>query len=218
MPIYIDYSQNGEQKIILDYFKGDTGNLLSLGENDGITLSNCLALIEKGWSAILVEPSDKAFLSLWNRHGTNNNPKVWCFNVAISNYTGKAKFYESGEHLGVGDTALLSTLNHSELERWVGTNNVFTEKECLVWSFAELQNNVVRMGRNAKYDFISIDVEGQEINILRQMDLNSLGCKMLCVEFNGKHRVQFDNLILPQGYKLVHSNAENLIYVQIEKI
>ena len=204
------YSQNLEQDIILGYFGDFKGNLLSIGENDGLHLSNCLALIENGWSAILVEPSKDAFYKMWQRHGFNNNPKVWCFNVAISDFNGEADFYESGEHLGLGDTALLSTLNKSELKRWEGSNNTFKETKCIVWNYAELQKKAANTGMSTKYDFISIDCEGEELKILPQIDLSFT--KLVCIEFNGKDEQKYHDIMFPQGFKLVSKNMENLIY------
>ena len=39
----MNYSQNNEQNIILNYFKNYKGTLLDLGANDGITFSNSYA-------------------------------------------------------------------------------------------------------------------------------------------------------------------------------
>lgn len=204
------YSQNFEQDVILNYFGDFKGNLLSIGENDGLHLSNCLALIERGWSAVLVEPSKSAFYQMWTRHGFNNNPKVWCFNVAISNFNGEADFYESGEHLGVGDTALLSTLNKSELKRWEGSKNTFTETKCLVWDYAELQRQAAKSGMNTKYDFINIDCEGEELKIMPQIDFSFT--KLVCVEWNSKDEKKYNDIMFPFGFRLVSKNPENLIY------
>ena len=44
------YSQNNEEQVILDYFGNKIGNLLDIGANDGITLSNSRKLIELGWA------------------------------------------------------------------------------------------------------------------------------------------------------------------------
>ena len=58
----MDYSQNGEQLIIEKYFGDFKGILLDIGANDGETLSNSRSLIKKGWQAVLVEPSESAFI------------------------------------------------------------------------------------------------------------------------------------------------------------
>jgi len=57
-------------------------------------------------------------------------------------------------------------------------------------------------------------VEGLDYAVLAQMDLANLGVQMVCVEHNNKDQQKFDDLVIPQGYKLVHKNYENLIYAK----
>lgn len=177
------YSQSFEDKTIKEFFGDFKGNLLSIGENNGVHLSNCLALIESGFLGVLVEPSEISFKELTERHKLNKN--VTCINVALMDYVGVSDFYESGEHLGKGDHSLLSTLNESELKRWEGTNNEFTKTKCIVWDFKTLQEQLEVIKVNNKYDFISIDAEGNDCMILKQMDLKELGCRCLIIEHNG---------------------------------
>ncbi len=47
--------KRNEEQVILDYFGNKIGNLLDIGANDGITLSNSRKLIELGWSGDLIE-------------------------------------------------------------------------------------------------------------------------------------------------------------------
>lgn len=214
-----NYSQSTEQGVILSFFESIGimhGNFLDLGANDGITLSNTWALRQLGWGGIYVEPSVKAYQSLLqnNKNRDANDFRYWCFNVAIADYEGQATFYESGEHLGKGDTALLSTLNPAELKRWEGSNNSFKETKCHVWDFKMLQQQVTLTGRSNKYDFVSMDVEGLELIILPQMDFNELGTRMACIEFNGKDKEKYDAIMLPFGFRIIHQNAENLIYAR----
>lgn len=210
------YGQNQEDRLVSEYFGDYVGNLLSIGENAGYHLSNCRALIEDGWSGIMVEPSPKAFLSLFTLY--YENPKVWCFNAAISDYTGKATFYESGEHLGIGDIALLSTLDKNELNRWKGTKNQFEETEVLVWDFEKLQKKVRHhsCGKSDKYQFINIDAEGLDLKILHQMDLSQLDCRCLCIEHNGKAEIyqRIEWHAMDFGLKLLAKTPENVLYAK----
>lgn len=198
------YSQNNEEEIIQRYFDGTTGTFLDLGANDGITLSNTMALSLNGWSGCLVEASPKAIARLEILY--EKNTKCDIVNAAIGSYNGEIILHESGEHLGKGDVALLSSVKDSELERW--KTETFTPVTVPCINFATL----LGLTRYNKFDFISIDIEGMELDVLPQMDLKALGCWLLCVEFNGKEQEKYDAIILPQGYKLIHKNAENLIY------
>lgn len=207
-----DYSQHGEQQVITDYFKGFTGTLLSLGENDGVTFSNSRALLELGWYGVLVEPSEKSFKELIK----NSQPmfdKVLLHNVAIGTHVGDAPFYESGPLCSPNDHSLVSSMKVQETDRWRRKSKPedpiveFNKVTVPVIDFATLLD---KSGCDT-FDFITIDVEGMEVEILRQMDLKALSCRMICVEYNGKAELAeiYDGLIpMPVHYK----NRTNIIY------
>lgn len=204
-----DYSQNGEQKIILDYFKDSyNGVLLDIGANDGITLSNSRALIEKGWRGVLVDPAPSVFPLL--SRNCEGYPVDTC-NCAIGPQTGRMTLHESDSHLVNGENnnlGLLSTLKLSEIDRWKGTQ-VFTpvEVNCFTWKdFCE----VVGI-ENATFDFITIDAEGLDYEILSQIDLTET--KMVCVEWNGNKEVKQKIIDYCGRFGLLvrYNNVENLI-------
>lgn len=197
-----DYSQNGEQKIILEYFKGFIGTFLDIGANDGMTLSNSYALYQKAWEGICVEPSATAFVRL-----LENQPESMNLNVAIGKENGEVEFYESGEHLGQGDFSLLSTIYKDELVRWKGTNNKFTKKKCECITFQKLLDQT----KVANIDFITIDAEGVDYEILTQINLHGLGVKMVIVETNSKEDEKYIRYCHSHGLSLKHKNHENLI-------
>lgn len=199
------YSQNNEEAIIAGYFGQFKGHLLSLGENDGITLSNSRALIEKGWSADLVEPSPVAYGKLFQLYG--QDPQVRLHNLAVDNQNGKMPFYDSGTLLKQGDEALVSTLSTEEIKRW-GTSVDFSEIEVDVVTVQKLLENTMQK----TFDFISIDCEGLDLDILRQMDLAAMGTKLVCVEFNGKNEHLYFEHVRKYGFTRIHKNAENLLY------
>lgn len=205
------YSQREEQTVITDYFKGFTGTLLDLGANDGIVFSNSRALIEKGWGAALVEPCHMVFCDLYNN--TVQFPKVWLRNVAIGTANGHADFYESGSLLNGHDYSLVSSLKLEETIRWKTINAPGQQKV----DYKKTKVHVIdwrtflRSSPFKQFDFITIDIEGMELEVLRQMNLKDLGVKMICVEYNNKHQDEFDKLIpLPLLYK----NKTNLIYAK----
>jgi FkbM family methyltransferase len=197
------YSQNNEQEIILNYFGDFKGRLLDIGANDGRTLSNSLALIEKGWEAVCVEPAPHAFARLCREHYAN--PLVMNLRIALGKEVGKLPFQVSGELLKQDDTCLVSTLVPEETHRWAGTVAFETiHVEVTDWqNFTE---------KDKTYDFISIDAEGMDLEIVKQMNLKAIGCKLLCIEWNSKDKHLYDEVVIPQGYELHAINAENLIY------
>ena len=197
------YSQHGECKIINEYF-GDKGVLISLGENDGRTLSNVLGLIERGWKAYLVEPSEVPFAKLHELH--KNNESVKCFNYAVGTYDGDTFFYDSGTHLNKGDTGLLSSISEHEIKRW-GKSCTFEKKTVKLKTWDSFKKDA----GFRKADMISIDCEGLDFDILTQIDFNALKTKMVCVESNSIENEKYINHMATFGFTLHYSNACNLI-------
>ena len=203
------YSQNSEE-LILQEILGDnfSGTVLSLGENSGVHLSNVRLLMEKGASGVLVEPSITAFKQLIQNYWGNGNAHL--FRVAISDKCGIVTFYESGTHLGKGDISLLSSINHEELNKWKHSNNEFVQISTPVWDFKTLlEHSPIK-----KFNVISIDIEGQDLCVLKQMNLTELECKVLVIEWNSNPEIknEITEYVSKFGMKLYHQNGENLIF------
>jgi FkbM family methyltransferase len=200
------YSQNNEEKVIADYFKDFVGSVLDIGANDGKTLSNSLALIEKGWYGFLVEPSPTAYCKLEDLH--YNNEKVQYINAAIGARDSEVIYYDMGEHMKTGDSSLLATLVEGEMKRWSGTE--FTKRKVDMITFSTM----CKRFDCSHFDFITIDAEGLDIAILRQIDLTNT--KLLCIEYNNKPEDEKTiSVIVGPDFKLIHKNMENLIYGRI---
>lgn len=203
------YSQSNEEAVILSYFGERRGTFLDIGANDGITLSNTRALAELGWCGVCVEPSPKAFRKLKSLYESANGKKK-CFYVyecAIGNHNGKAILHESGPLLGVEDVALVSTLDEKETERFKRTVK-YEPVEVKVFKWKTFYNRLYIKD----FNFISLDVEGLELDILKQMDVSKT--EMICVETNGsaEKKKELDELLT--GFKVIYKSPENLIYAR----
>lgn len=201
------YSQNQEEKHITNYFKGFTGTLLSIGENDGTTLSNSLRLIELGWRAVLVEPSRLALEKLMPLHSYNQKVKI--VQAAIGVMNGAMTLHESGPHYSdKSDIALLSSLKAEETTKWKNAGVDFTSYEVDVLDYKTL----LKLSGENKFDFITIDAEGMDLEILRQIDLSQV--KLLCIEWNSieANKTQMMDYCAKFGMnKLIYKSAENLL-------
>lgn len=206
--------QNNETQIVIDWFAKNygadfKGNLLDIGANDAITFSNSYDLIDMGWKAWLIEPSS-AFNEIEKLYC--NNDKVDYFNVAIGPKRGKMTLYESGAHVKDGmDKALVSTLVPSEMDRWGSVK--FNPVTVDVITFNDL---LAQMDWTGRIHYLTIDVEGFEMEILKQIDLRAIGCQVLCIEWNGRSVVgsMFTNYCAKYGMKEIHRNGENLIFAK----
>jgi FkbM family methyltransferase len=201
----MNYSQNSEQDIILNYFQSYKGTFLDLGANDGITFSNTRALAEKGWTGVLVDASPKAFKKLEENY--RNKIDFHLYNIAIGRTNGIAKFHESGSLIGSDDVALVSTFHQHEMDRFKSAVQYEEiEAKCLTWS-AFLAGCPIK-----DFDFISMDIEGNEMDVLPYIDLTNT--RMICIEYNGNEELKREYEKYLFGFQLIYTSGENLIYAR----
>ncbi len=203
------YSQNQEEELIKQYFGDCILNFLSLGENDGKTLSNVYACVERGWGGTCVEPSIKCFNKLEALH--KDNPLIECFNVAIADKCSYLEFYESGEHARqyYGENhSLLSSLKKEETVKWKAETFIPTIVKAIDFK------TLVEMSKYKAWDLISIDCEGLDFEILTQIDLDMVGCNMLIVENNGTEKEKYIDYCSKFGMRLYATTPQNLIFVK----
>jgi len=207
------YGQNKEDElinnlIIFRYGSDFKGCVLELGANDGITLSNSRYFIENGWSGVLIEAGKLPYQKLMQ----NILPNTIAINCAVGNQNGFLNFYESENLLDANDVGLVSSLVASETERWrkVGIGYSEYQVECFTWdSFTDKFHL-----KSQNFDIISIDIEGMDFDVLIQMNLEKLGCKVLCIEYNGKDMQKYVDYAVNYGMTLVHFNPENVIFLK----
>jgi FkbM family methyltransferase len=192
------YSQNREEEVIMDKVRHlPTGTVFDIGAHDGKTNSNSLALIERGWSAYLIEPSPSAFLKLLERHAAN--PKVTLLNAAVGPDTRITKFYE---YL---DDQCSSTVKENAA-KWDGVEG---RKMREYWvPQVTVSTILAQLGGGA--DVLSIDAEGSSVEILRQCPIGSWAPLIICVEHDGR-ALEMAAWAEERQYEVVHLNAENVI-------
>jgi FkbM family methyltransferase len=205
------YSQNHEDDLVLSYFGSSKKNVLEIGANDGITLSNSRLFIQNGWSAHLIEPNAMVFNKLMSLYGENN--EVICYKLGIADSSGSKVFYESGSLLGSEDHSLVSSIDKKETDRWKGVVS-FTESEAyfLTWQDFLAKYNL----QNTDFNYISIDAEGYDWSILQQINLSQHNCEVLCIEWNSIPAMDslFQNYASQHGLYEIHRNAENIIFAR----
>jgi FkbM family methyltransferase len=209
------YGQNLEDKTISElinskYGNDFVGNILDIGANDGITLSNSRYFYERGWTAYLIEAGKTPFQLL--ESNTKSFANVNKYNCALSYQDGTMNFYESSNLLNEHDKGLVSTLIPNETTKWRNAGIKYEEYQVPCFTWKTFLNNYFPNKLN--FDVISIDIEGMDYEILSQMNLDELGCKILCIEFNGLEMNKYVDFVGKFNMHLVNQNAENLIFIK----
>lgn len=195
----MSYSQNKEEQIILSYFRDNVGIFLDLGAYDGVQLSNTRALAERNWQGVMVEASPTVFEKLETNY--DGFPLIELHNCCVSWKTDIMEFWNN-------DNAV-ATLHEHEASRW-GETQAFESIEVPCYEINEFLDKC----KYNTFDFISCDIEGEDLNVISRINFKKLQTRMLCVEYNGKDLHLYNEILRPYNFRLIHRNAENLIFTR----
>ena len=106
-----------------------------------------------------------------------------------------------------GAAGLVSTLIDEEKIRFESVLS-YTLVEVDVYKWKTFLNRLTIK----KFDFVTIDAEGFDLSILQQMDLTDVKC--LCIEFNGHDILKQRFTEIMQGFKIIYTSAENLLFAR----
>lgn len=173
--------------LIINGFKRN-GSFIEIGACDGVVISNTL-LLEKefGWSGVLVEPDEVWHDALLANRKTNilklaawshSNVPVK-FNREIDSQTSHIDFSGYVEKDPVGDQVVVDTISLNDIIQ--NYFSIFT------------------------IDFLSIDTEGSEYEILSTVDFSRYHFNLICIEHNYQSvkRMAIKELLLKNGYRLI---------------
>lgn len=199
------HSQNAEEEHILKYFGDHIGTFCDIGSNDGVTFSNTRALALRGWSGVCVEADPKPFRQLKELY--KDRKDIYPYNYAISKNNGKAILQASGPLCTPADIGLVSTFHQHEKERFHRTVE-YTPIEVKTFRWKTALNR----WKIKDFTFISLDVEGDELHILPHINLEHT--KAICIEWNSKPELKVEYEKYLDGFKVIYTSAENLIYAR----
>lgn len=193
------YSQNAEQDFILQHFsRRPLGRFLDIGAYNGKTFSNTLALVEKGWGGVCVEPSPIPGAELLRLH--EKNPLVEIIFAALSTSAGLLKFSDS-----MGDA--ISSSSDAHVEKWAKGYNVNFRP---IW-VCSITVEMLLNGFGRDYHFLNIDVESTNEQILHAFPFKEMqNLSLICIEHDGR-ALEMESHLQPHGFRAIHINAENLI-------
>lgn len=189
-------AQRGEDVAAINYFGGKVGRFLDVGAWDGVTMSNCRALAEAGWSGVCVEPAVKSFMSLMYNYETFQNVEL--VHAAIMADHGLSKFWNTDD--------ALSSFSPKHVRVWRDNAGVPFRR---IWA-PHVTFQTLFEALPGPYDFVSLDAEGFSVTLLQMLDPIRIGAKLVCVENDGRipEIKMWGNLY---GFHQVHRTEENVL-------
>ena len=196
------YSQAGQDKIIFEtFFKNlNEGFFVDLGAYDGIMGSNSF-FFEKhlGWQGVLVEPSKNQFAKLYNNRVNK------CINKAVSKSNQKLEFVDV-----VSGYTQMSGLNQSHYQDTYNTIRADLNSNTQIYNVdTSTFNDLVTQ---TDIDYLSIDIEGGELDILKSIDFNIYKIKVISVENNKPNEISYSNFLETKGFKFFEYCGADEIY------
>jgi FkbM family methyltransferase len=191
-------TESNECRGIWNFFgRRSDGAFVEVGANHPTQFSQTWFLEQQGWSGVLIEPNPQ-FQDLLREQ----RPRSKTFQVAVGNpsQTGEVDLFLSGKNL-----ALRSALAPPPKKSSAKTIRV---------QLRTLDSVLVEAGVT-RVDFISIDVEGFELDVLQGFDLERFRPQLILLE---EHRGDFKKhfYLRRHGYRLVKRTGLNNWYVPAE--
>lgn len=198
---YKYYGLNQLDKKLESFINFDNGYFVELGANDGINQSNTYYFEKyRGWSGILIEPVGQKYLECLNNRSDKN--KIFC-NACVS-FDYQEKFVELiYSNLMTIAENLENQISNPKEHALKGIQYLDpNEKNYTFGSVAKTLNSILKISKAPKkIDFLSLDVEGSEMEVLKGVDHNEFRFNFICVETKDKEKLT--NYLYKYNYILV---------------
>lgn len=178
-----------------------TGFYVELGANDGLTQSNTYLLQRRfGWSGLLIEPSQARYLECIRNRSFGNRPSFRCvacvnpefeepfLSMQYSDLMSVSLDLDLSFDDAVGHAARGRTFLHS-LEQ----SHRFGAVACTLTALLE------EVSAPRDFDLLSLDVEGNELSVLRGLDFSRYKPRWILVEVRSR---EISDYLEVRGYHL----------------
>ena len=169
----VSYAQSGED-IIIDYLFNSIGittpSYIDIGANQPVKGNNTYLFYLKGSRGICIEPDISLIEGLKKRR-----PKDVVLNIGVSTTkTGQADFYYFKGHYNAWNT-----FSKEDAEKKTAASGISFEKTSVE---LDTINNIAEKYKFNKVNYLSIDVEGLDLEILKSIDFDIINPEVICVE------------------------------------
>ncbi len=196
------YSQCGEDLMILNLFDMigiKNPSYLDLGAHEPLTISNTALLYNRGSRGVNVEANPNLIAAFHQHRPFDTN-----VNVGVALKPGTMKFYMWDDHSG------RNTFNKEwadKLEKLEGSIDLEVTTIDII----------VQLYCDGKYpDFLSIDIEGLDYDVLKQADFSKSSPRIICAEVPRQEDQKFCDMMHNKGYYKYSRHAVNVIFVREE--
>ena len=160
-------------------FYGDDLFFVDIGAHDGIDCSNTAFFeMNSGWNGICIEPHPDVYLKL------EENRKCIKYNCCISDKEGECDFLVISGYSEML-SGIYSEYDEKHIDRIEKEINLYGGSKKNVKIKSRNLNNILNENNIKKVDYLSVDTEGSEFNIIKSIDFSKTDISIISVENNG---------------------------------
>jgi FkbM family methyltransferase len=212
------FSQFGEDKFMIENYLNDhqlPKFYIELGALDGVRYSNTKTLEDEyGWTGILIEPIPSAYERL-----RQNRPKNILVNSLVGSGDSEEEFFFFNNPDLQCVSSIRSTQKESHQRKWMTADTAENE-----WLADQIDNDlqqlllptetlgsILRRSGIPSFGFLSLDVEGHELEVLKSHDWHIPIAYML-VEGNRQEDRELHDYILAKGGRFEGQIHLNMLF------
>ena len=194
----MSYSQINQDLEVLKFYNNKRdGFFIEIGASDGIELSNTYLLETKyNWSGICVEPIPIKFEML-----CKNRPKSLCYSNAVFNESNKKVIFDIANNFDLLSGISFNIDCHKNL--------VNANKTQITVTTISLNDLLEKSNAPQFIEYLSLDTEGSELEILKSVDLHKYTIGLINVEHNHiePRRTQIRDYLTSFGYDYIQEDS-----------
>ena len=182
------------------YVDYDNGFYVELGANNGVTYSNSLYFeTKRNWKGILVEPTPHNFLLCREQRSKKNH--IYCNACVSFDYKEKYVDIKYADMMSISENL---DLDLGDKEAHIEGGRAHLKETETVFAFgavAKTLNSLLKKAEAPKViDFLSLDVEGAELEVLKGINFEKFSFKYMLIEVRNLKRVE--DFLIERGYVL----------------
>ena len=204
------YSQFNDDIFIKKFFQNKIGTYVDIGCHHPFKLNNTYLLYKKRWNGLNIDLM-KINIDLFNIW----RPRDKNICAAISSKNKTSSVYIPNNNILSTEISIVESYANMIKEHF---KNPFIKKKIKVFTFENIiKNHKIKL---EKFDFLKIDIEGEDYKVLKNINLKKYNPELICIEDRiekEENKNKIDKYLRSLKYKLIFRSPVNLFYQKLDK-
>ena len=204
------YSQFNDDIFVKKFFKNQpAGTYVDIGCHHPFKLNNTYLLYKKGWHGLNIDlmKINVDLFNIWRPRDKN----ICC---AVSNKNKTGLVYIPNNNMISTEISI-----HKNYANMIKRHhkNFFVKRKIKIFTFKKIIKNFnINLD---KFDFLKIDIEGEDYKVLKNINLKKYKPKLICIESGIESKIsqnKIDKYLKSINYKIIFKSPINLFYKKLD--